>query len=234
VEPTRNIVAMGGGGFLKEPNNPRLDDYVLGLVGVACPRVCFIPTASGDAEGYIERFYQAFSGGRAEPTHLSLFRRTVVDLRTYVLAQHVVYVGGGNLVNLLAVWRAHGLDSVLREAWEAGVVLCGVSAGALCWFESGVTDSFGADLAGYHGGLGLLTGSACPHFDGEPLRRPTYHRLVADGQLQGGFAADDGAAMHFVGTELHQIVSSRALARAYRVERRGQEVAEHALETVYL
>lgn len=217
-----------------DPTDPRLDDYVLRLVGVPRPRVCFIPTASGDADSYIGRFYQAFADGRAETTHLSLFRRTVADLREYLLAQHVVYVGGGNLVNLLAVWRAHGLDSALRDAWEAGVVLCGVSAGALCWFESGVTDSFGKELAGHRGGLGLLPGSACPHFDGEPLRRPTYHRLVAAGDLPGGFAADDGAAMHFVGTELQRIVVSRPLARAYRVERQGQEAVEHVLEAEYL
>lgn len=227
-------MAMGGGGFSMDPDDPRLDDYVLGLVNVSRPRICFIPTASGDADGYIKRFYQAFTGNRAEPTHLSLFRRTIPDLRAHLLAQHVVYVGGGNLVNLLAVWSAHGLAPVLREAWEAGVVLCGVSAGALCWFESGVTDSFGAALAGHRGGLGLLSGSACPHFDGEPLRRPTYHRLVADGQLPGGFAADDGAAMHFVGTTLQRVVASRPLARAYRVERHGQEVIETMLDTAYI
>jgi peptidase E len=134
-----------------ESGNPLLDDYVLGLTRAERPRVCFLPTASGDADPYIVKFYNAFTGTafshrRAIPTHLSLFRRTVADLRSFLLSQDVLYVGGGNTANMLAAWRIHGLDSILREAWQAGIILCGPSAGAVCWFESGVTDSFGLPL----------------------------------------------------------------------------------------
>ena len=223
----RHIVALGGGGFSMEPDNPTLDDYILGLVDRRLPRVCFVPTASGDADPYIVRFFDAFPPGRAEACHLGLFRRRVSDLGAFLLDQDVVYVGGGNTANLLAVWRQHGLDRALRQAWEAGVVLCGLSAGALCWFEAAVTDSFGP-LAPLPDGLGFLPGSFCPHYDGEADRRPAYHRFVAAG-LPAGFAADDGAALHFTGTNLAGVVTSRPKAAAYRVERIGDEVVETPL-----
>ena len=228
--PLRQIVAMGGGGFSDEPEGPLLDDFVLGLTGKPRPRVCFAPTTSGDSEGYVKRFYDAFPPERAEASHLALFRRTVPDLRAFVLSQDVVYVGGGNTVNLLAVWRAHGLDLVLREAWEAGIVLCGLSAGGLCWFEGGSTDSLGDGSAPLRDGLGLLLGSFCPHYDSEAERRLTYQRYVMDG-LPGGFAADDGVGLHFVGTELVEAVASRPTAHAYRVERGQEGVTEAPLPT---
>jgi peptidase E len=221
------IVAMGGGGFSMEPDEPRLDAFVLSLTGKARPRVCFLPTASGDRDEYVARFHAAFSLHHAcEHTHLKLFPRTEEDLRAFVLSQDVVYVGGGSTANMLATWRVHGLDRVLREAWEAGVVLTGVSAGALCWFEAGVTDSFGPALAPLRDGLGFLGGSCCPHYDGEPQRRPTYRRLVADGTLPGGLAADDGAALWFEGRVLRGAVASREGARAWRVERTPGGFAE--------
>jgi dipeptidase E len=220
------IVAMGGGGFLMEAD-PRLDDYVLGLSGKTRPKVCFVPTASGDSESACFRFYAAFAG-RAEVSHLALFNRGVKDLRAFVLSKDVIYVGGGNTANLLAVWRAHGLDEVLREAWQAGVVLAGVSAGSICWFDGGVTDSYGPGLAPLTSGLGFLPGSNCPHYDGEALRRPRFHELVAGG-LPGGLAADDFAALHFEGTALKAVVASREDARAYRVEKVGNEVREEPL-----
>ena len=228
--PLRLIVAMGGGGFSDEPGNPLLDDFVLGLTGKSRPRVCFVPTASGDSDGYVKRFYDAFPPERAEASHLALFRRAVPDLRAFVLAQDVVYVGGGNTVNLLAVWRAHGLDSVLREAWEAGVVLCGLSAGGLCWFAGGSTDSFGNGLAPLRDGLGLLPGSFCPHYDSEAERLASFQRFVADG-LPSGYAADDGAGLYFIGEKMTEAVASRPTARAYRVERGQEGVTETALPT---
>lgn len=231
--PTRHIVALGGGGFSMEPDNPLLDDFILGLTGKARPRVCFVPTASGDADGYVQRFQSAFPPERAEGSCLTLFPRTEPDLRAFALSQDVIYVGGGSTVNLLAVWRAHGLEDVLREAWEAGVVLCGVSAGGLCWFEGGSTDSFGSGLFPLQDGLGLLPGSFCPHYDGEAERRPTYPEFVQEG-LPGGWAADDGAGLHFVGTELREAICSRPDARVYRVERLGGEVVETPLPTRFL
>ncbi len=174
-----------------------------------------VPTASGDSPDLIVRFHSAFEG-RAEASHLGLFERTVADLRAFVLAQDVAYVGGGNTANMLAVWRMHGLDSILVEVWRSGVVLAGLSAGAICCFEAGVTDSFGSSLGPLRDGLGLLQGSMCPHYDGEPLRRPTYERLVGEG-FPGGYAADDGAALVFAGTRLEEVVRSRPEARGWRV-----------------
>src|SRR5687768_17947502 len=203
------IVAFGGGGFSMEAGNPLLDDYVLSLTGVERPKVCFLPTASGDADHYIVRFYQAFSAERCIPSHVTLFRRDrgAPDLREQLLAQDLIYVGGGSVISLLGVWRAHGVDRILREAWEAGVVLCGLSAGSLCWFEAGVTDSFGGDLVPLRDGLGLLAGSHCPHYS-DPARRPAYHRAVAQG-LPAGVAADDGCALLYEGTDLADVVASR-------------------------
>jgi dipeptidase E len=227
------IVAMGGGGFLMEPENPLLDDYVLSLVRRR-PRVLFVPTASGDAPSFLERFATAFPRTRARASVLSLFRRDGRDLATTVLAQDVVYVGGGNTANQLVVWRLHGLDRILRKAWRAGVVLCGVSAGALCWFECGTTDSFSPALSPLDDGLALLPGSFSPHYDGEARRRPLHRGAVASGVLPSGYAADDGAALHFVGRRLHAVVASRPNARGWRIERRGRRVVETALATRFL
>lgn len=228
----RHIVALGGGGFGSVAQTPGIDDYILGLTEKACPRVCLIPTASRDAETAILSFYRALQG-RAEVSDLALFQRAVEDVRAFLLAQDLIYVGGGNTANMLAIWRVHGVDTALREAWESGIVLAGVSAGAICWFESGVTDSYGPRLAPLFGGLGFLSGSFCPHFDGESERRPSFHRFIEQG-LPGGYAADDGVALHFVGTELHQAISARLSARAYRVESRGGSAIETPIETRYL
>ena len=231
------ILAMGGGGFSMEPDNPLLDDYLLSLPArrsgaAGLPRVCFVPTASGDSEGYAECFIEAFAG-RAETSVLPLLRHGDVpggDVRAHVLAQDVVYVGGGSTANLLAVWRLHGLDAVLAEASEAGVVLAGISAGMNCWFESSVTDSFGP-LAPLRDGLGFLAGSACPHYDGETDRRPAYLDLVGTGALPSGYAADDGCALLFEDGALVEAVSSRPDARAYRVHLAGDGLdAEDAVE----
>jgi len=158
-------------------------------------------------------------------THFSFYPWPPENLRELALGHDVILVCGGNTANMLAVWRVHGFDRVLREAWDAGVVLAGWSAGMICWFEAGVTDSFGPQLEGMRDGLGFLPGSACPHYDGEERRRPRYHELVADG-LPAGIAADDGVALHYVGTELREIVTCRPGTAAYRVTRDGEERLE--------
>jgi len=234
----RLIVAMGGGGFSMEPDNPLLDDYTLDLARTARgrerPRVCFLATASGDTPGYIADFYAALAR-RSEASHLSLFVRTVDDIERHLLDQDVIYVGGGNTENMLAVWRVHGVDRALRAAWESGVVLAGLSAGSLCWFETGTTDSYGAGLAPLSSGLGFLPGSHAPHYDGESTRRPHYQKLIAEGVLPAGYAADDGVALVFRGTQLDEVVASRPGARAYRVERGADGKAiETELPTRYL
>ena len=213
-------MAFGGGGFSTEAGNALLDDYVLGLTGVARPRVCFLPTASGDADHYVVRFYRAFSAARCEPSHVSLFRRPAAgepdDVAAHLLAQDVIYVGGGSVVSLLGVWRAHGLDDVLRACWERGVVLAGCSAGSLCWFADAVSAFHGAPER--VAGLGLLPHANCVHADAEPDRLAALRRLVDAGAVAAGYAADDGAALHFVGEELAGVVTSRPRARAHRVE----------------
>lgn len=215
-----------------EPDNPALDDYLLGLTGSSRPRVCFVPTASGDAGDYVAKFEESLSD-RAETSVLRLFTRDVVDLRSFLLAQDVVYVGGGSTANLLAVWRAHGLPELLEEAADNGTVLAGISAGMNCWFEASVTDSFGPDLAPLLDGLGFVAGSACPHYDGEELRAGTYRALVADG-FPAGYAADDGCGLLFEDGVLSDVVASRPDADAYRVELVDGEVVERSLEATYL
>jgi dipeptidase E len=229
------IVAFGGGGFSMEWGNTLLDDHVLALTGVARPKVCFLPTASGDADHYVVRFYRAFSASRCEPSHISLFRREtgVGDPRAHLLDQDLIYVGGGSLVSLIGTWRAHGLDEALAEAWRAGVVLCGGSAGSLCWFSEAVS--------GFHEGpprrlegLGLLPWSNAVHYAQEPGRQGAFQRAIADG-MAPGYGVGDGAALHFVGTELHEVVGSRPEAQACHVSlgRRGK-VAERSLAVRYL
>ncbi len=212
------IVTFGGGGFSMEPGNPLLDEFVLGLTGKARPRVCFLPSASGDADHYIVRFYRHFSAARCEPSHLSLFRRekAAADPREHLLAQDLIYVGGGSVRSLLGVWRAHGIDEILREAWEAGVILCGLSAGSLCWFEDGVSTFHGGPPDRVRG-LGLLPFSNTVHYSSEPLRRRALDAWLREG-MAPAYAADDGAALHFVGPEVVQVVASRRCARAYRIE----------------
>ncbi len=231
--PPRQIVAFGGGGFSMESGNPLLDEYVLGLCRSERPRVCFLPSASGDADHYVVRFYRAFPGGRCEASHISLFRREQgpADLRAHLLSQDLIYVGGGSVISLLGVWRAHGIDTILREAWESGVVLCGLSAGSLCWFEEAVT--------GFHGspqrvkGLGLLPFSNCVHYEPSSERRHAYHEMLREG-MRPGYAAEDGAGLHFVGCELNRVVASRPAARGYRLDAAGARVVEMRLATAYL
>ena len=227
--PERHVVAIGGGGLALNPGDRLLDDYVLSLTGRDNPRICFLPTAGGDSAGWPGIFYDAFAD-RARPTWLPLFNRRVDRPPELLLEQDVIWVGGGNTLNMLAIWRIHGVDRILRQAWERGTVLAGVSAGAICWFSHGVTDSFGPQLGPLEGGLGLIEGSFCPHYDGEALRRPRYAELIREG-LPAGWAADDGAAVHFAGTDLAEAVSARPGARAFRVELRDGEVVETPLPT---
>ena len=219
---------MGGGGFAMEPDNPRLDDYLLGLARRrrARPRVLFVGSASGDSRNFIGRFRGAFLGKDCVTDVLPLFRRHHRDLEALVLVQDLIFVGGGSTANLLAVWRAHGLDRALRAAWQAGVVLAGLSAGGMCWFEDGVTDSWGPDPAPLGDGLGLLPGSFCPHHDADPARGRLHRELVAGGALPGGYGADDGVALRFEGTTLVEVVSSRPRAQCRRVTRGADGTAE--------
>jgi dipeptidase E len=206
----QTIVGMGG--F----PDATLVDYVLGLADGR--NVLLDSAASPQWDGELPDW-------NAELTPLSFYPWPPADLRDLALSQDAICVSGGNTANMLAVWRVHGFDQVLREAWEAGVVLFGWSAGMICWFESGITDSFGPELAGLRDGLGFLSGSACPHYDGDELRRPVYTRLVADG-FPSGLALDDAAAARFDGTELVEVVTTADGARAYRVGPGGEQPLE--------
>lgn len=217
-----------------EPDNPRLDHYILSLARRTPPKVCFVPTASGDSENYIARFYDRYTVDRCLPSHLRLFGRKIQDLRSFILGQDIVYVGGGATGYLLATWRLAGLDAIFREAWERGVVMSGVSAGALCWFEAGLTDTFGRPLQTLRDGLGFLSGSFVPHYDGEKDRRPAFHAAVSGGALPPGIAADDGVGVVYHGTEIAEFVSSRPAARAWRVERTTDGVRETEIVPRYL
>lgn len=214
---TRTIFAMGGGGFTAEPDNPALDDYILSLARRREPRILFLPTASGDPNAQIAAFRATFASRECEARHLSLFRLEDEphDVRALILDQDIVYVGGGSMRNLLAIWREHGLDLVLREAWEAGVVLAGLSAGGMCWFEHGITRSSGRPAPVR--GLGFLPGSFSVHYDGDPTRRPVFLDAVARGEIPPGYGADDGAGLLFCDRTLVRTVGSRPEARAYRV-----------------
>lgn len=217
---------MGGGGFLMEPENPLMDAFLLGLTGVELPSVCLLATASGDSDEVIDRFYGAFSPSRARAMHLSLFRRQRGDLEARLLANDLLFVAGGNTANLLALWRLHGMDELVRKAYESGTVISGMSAGACCLFEACLTDSFGPSLVPMQDGLGLLKGSFCPHYTQRRLR---FRECVGD-SLPVGFAAEDGVALHFVDGALAEAVSSRPGVKAWSVG----PTFEHAVATRFL
>jgi peptidase E len=224
------IVAMSSGTLSDTPEGSRFNAYLRSLVDAERPRICYIPTAVGDAAESIVSFYRTFHARAYEPSHLGLFNRQVEDARSFLLGQDIIFVNGGNTASMLAVWRRQGIDAVLHEAWAAGIVLCGFSAGALCWFESGTTDSFGPRLAGMSDCLGFLRGSFSPHYDSEGQRRPVYRRCVAEG-MAAGWALEDGTALHYEGTELRHVYSARDGAHVYRVELIDGEVQEREIDT---
>ncbi|WP_113928575.1 peptidase E [Bacillus sp. P14.5] len=229
----KQIIALGGGGFSMEPDNCLLDTYILEQAPMQNPNICFLPTASGDSEGYIDRYYQNFQKLDCEPTHLSLFKPHTRNIREFLLRQDIIYVGGGNTRNLMALWREWKLDIYLKEALAKGVILSGLSAGSICWFEEGVTDSYGEGLEPING-LGFIKGSHCPHYDGEVERRPSYIKLITQSRLKAGYAADDGAALHFIDGNLVKAVSLRPHASAYFVEESGGEADQRIINTIYL
>ncbi|MGD1930489.1 MAG: Type 1 glutamine amidotransferase-like domain-containing protein [Leptolyngbyaceae cyanobacterium] len=230
----QQIIALGGGGFSMEPENPLLDRYILQQSNSQLPKICFLPTASGDSDRYITRFYEAFTPLACRSTHLSLFRPPTDSLTSLLQDQDIIYVGGGSTFNLMALWKAWKLDVVLRQVWERGTVLCGLSAGSLCWFDAGLSDSVIPGQYAELTGLGFLPGSHCPHYDGERGRRPIYQQCISAGKLADGVAADDGVALHYIGTELARVVSSRPAAKAYRVYLENGRLQEDAIAAQYL
>jgi peptidase E len=220
----RHVIAIGGGMMLpREGGVPYHVEYAIKLSGKATPRLCVLNQAVGDDPAYYLRFYDRLANSAAEVRHLSLFPMpNVEDPEDFLLSQDIIFVGGGSVANMVAVWRVHGIDQILRKAWQAGIVLAGSSAGGICWFEGGTTDSFGARLRPYTDGLGMLAGSFCPHYHSEPERRPLYQRLVADGTLPGGLACDDGVGAHYVDDSLDAMISDRPDGAGYRVTPDGE------------
>ena len=229
--PNRQIIALGGGGFSTE-DTPLLDDYILRVCGKDQPKICFIPTACGDADSYVIKFYRRFAPIGCHATDLKLFTRQITDLDDFICSQDIIYVGGGNTANMLAIWHTHGLSKALNLALYSGTILAGISAGSICWFQHGITDSFGGELAPLEC-LGFLPGSNCPHYDSETKRRPAYHQAIVNG-MPGGYAADDGVALHFVNEELVQVIASRPQAKGYKLAIHAGKVLETALNTRFL
>jgi dipeptidase E len=229
MKPTKQIIALGGGGFSDDPSNLALDQYILDQNGKERPSACFLATASGDAESYRYQFYEAFSKLECRPSHLSLFQPHTSDLADFIFGQDIIYVGGGNTKSLLALWREWNLDAILRSAYESGVIMAGLSAGAICWFEQGITDSIPKALGPLEC-LGFLPGSCCPHYDSDEDRRPSFHGLLKSGNILPGYGIDDWAGLHFVDGQLLRAVSTNARATAYSVSTKGNEVIESRLE----
>jgi peptidase E len=218
----QRILAIGGGGFLMEDTQSPVDDYMLRLTRKASPRICFIPTASGDSEEHLEKFYAAFRGQNCQPSHLAFFRKPrlnsipLPDYATHLLSQDIVFVGGGNTKSALAVWREWKLDSVLKQAWLSGILLSGMSAGALCWFQVGVSDSFGDSKYRPLPCLGFLPGACAAHYNFQPQRRPSLHAALEAGEVPETIAIDIGAAVLFEGAKLERVVSWSEGSTAYR------------------
>ncbi|MEP7200428.1 MAG: peptidase E [Chloroflexota bacterium] len=229
----QQIIAIGGAGLSTEPDKLALERYIFALVDSARPKVCFLPNATADPVNQTLRFYTTVAELECRPSHLNLFAPPTADLESFLLEKDVIYVGGGNTKTMLATWREWKLDEILRKAWERGIVLTGVSAGAICWFEQGLTDSIPGPFTMLPC-LGFLPGSCSPHYDGEVERRPMFHQRMANDEMMAGLAADDGAALHFVGTELARVVTSRPNAKAYAVEKVDGVVRERVLDVTYL
>ena len=234
------LIAIGGGGFLMEPENQLLDRYCLDCTGKTVPKVCFIPTASGDSEDFLLRFYQAFSRYPCKPSHLTFFRKAKVNsipfdnLEQHLLNQDLIYVGGGNTRAMLAVWQEWNLAEILKKAWQSDVLLAGMSAGSICWFEYGGSNSTYSSKLDPLPGLGLIDGSCTVHYDGESNRRPDFHFLIKSGQLPPGIGIDDGAAVLFEGKQIIEVVASRAEATAYEVKLENKQIIENSIATRYL
>jgi peptidase E len=218
----RHVLAIGGGMMMPRNAIPLHVQYATELSGKSRPRLCVLNQAVGDDPNSYQWFYDRLAGAPVEVRHLALFPMpNVADPEDLLMSQDIIFVGGGSVANMLAVWRVHGIDEIMRKAWHAGIVLAGSSAGGICWFSGGTTDSFGLKLRPFTDGLGMLAGSFCPHYQSEAQRRPLYQRLVADGTLPGGLACDDGVAAHFIDDTLDAMVSDHPVGIGYRVEPDG-------------
>ena len=211
----RNIVAIGGGGFGRDPGEGIIEEYILKQTKKKNPNICFIPTATGYNEAYKVNYYATFSKLKCNPSHLDFFNR-IPDLKRLISNQDAIFVGGGNTKSMLAVWREWGLDKILKKGYKDGIVMSGVSAGAICWFQNGITDSWSANLK-IMPCMNIIKGTCCPHYDEEPERRPTVKKMIMSKEVKNIFAVDGGAALHIKNENIFKSVSFREQKSSYEV-----------------
>ena len=223
----KQIIATSAG-FSISPRSKKIDRYILDQARSARPKICFVPTASGDAKGYIQRFYKFFNKENCQPDHLPLFKGKTNQLHSFILSQDILYVGGGNTRNMLALWRLWGVDKSITEAYQNGVVLCGISAGSLCWFEQGLTDSYPGQLVPIDG-LGFVKGSNCPFFDGDMRKKKIYPKLIQSGKMKSGIATELGVGLHYMEGVLHRVITSKPNANAYKYTLNHAVVRQHKI-----
>lgn len=227
----RQIIALSGG-FSIEPRNKRMDRYILSSVENKKPKICFLPTASGDSKNYVKRFYNFFEKENCEPVHLPLFKATITNLEEFILNQDIIYVGGGNTKNMLAIWKDWGLDDILKKAYHNGVLLCGVSAGSLCWFEQGLTDSIPEKLTKIDC-IGLLEGSNSPFCNFGSAKMDTYREMIKNNKIIPGIATEIGVGLHYVNENLIKVISSRKGVNAYDISKKSEQlISGNLLELV--
>jgi dipeptidase E len=226
----KQIISIGGGGFGRSLGELRIEKYIINQSKSKNPKICFIPTATGDDNGYINNFYRAFNSLACIPSDISFFKRTI-DLRKHILDQDIIFVGGGNTKSMLAVWREWGLDVILKEAYDKGVIMSGVSAGAICWFEQGITDSWSHDLA-IMDCLGFVNGTCCPHYDEEPNRRPFVSRALKNKSIDSCISIEGFNALHFVDDSPKYSVAFKDNNDTYNVVLKNGEVSEDQIDRV--
>ena len=226
----KQIIAIGGGGFGRSPGEGLIEKYILDQSEKDVPNICFIPTATGDNEAYKVNYYSTFSKLDCSPSHLDFFKRTP-DLKELILKQDVIFVGGGNTKSMLAVWKDWGLDLLLKEAYEKGVIMSGVSAGAICWFDQGITDSWAEDLK-VMDCLGFIEGACCPHYDEEPQRKPSLNKFITEKVLKSCYAVDGGCALHIEDEKEFKSVVFSKNKNSFLVEMKDNKVAEKPYSTI--
>jgi len=226
----KQIIAIGGGGFGRSPGEGLIEKYILDQSEQNDPKICFIPTATGDNEAYKVNYYSTFSKLDCSPSHLDLFKRTP-NLKDLILKQDIIFVGGGNTKSMLAVWKDWGLDLLLKEAYEKGVIMSGVSAGAICWFNQGVTDSWAEDLK-IMDCLGFIEGACCPHYDEEPQRKPSLNKFITEKELKSCYAVDGGCALHIEDEKEFKSVVFSKNKNSFLVEMKDNKVVEKPYSTI--
>ena len=228
----RQVIAIGGGGFGRTQESNLIEQYILDQTSKTKPKICFIPTATGDLDSYIVNFYSVFTKLKCEPSHISFFKRTI-DLQAHIQKQDAIFVGGGNTKSMLAVWRDWGLDLILKDAYDRGVVMSGVSAGAICWFEGGLTDSWASDLKMMEC-MNFIPGNCAPHYDEEPERRPATKRFLENKSIDFMYGIEGGAALHFIDEIPNSTIQFKKNKNAYKVTLDGDNILESPYKSMDL